>query len=160
MPDAYLSLGGNLGDRAATVADAIRRIGDVSGIRIIAVSPAYRTAPVGPVAQDWFLNLAVAIATDLAPEALVATCLAIEAAMGRDRVNGVRWGPRLIDIDVILYGAFEIQTEAVEIPHPRFQERAFVLVPLADIAPDFVFRGQTLAAMAAAMDRTGIERIG
>jgi 2-amino-4-hydroxy-6-hydroxymethyldihydropteridine diphosphokinase len=113
---------------------------------------------VGPVAQDDFVNGAVRVETTLEPEDLMRRCLAIEAGMGRDRANSLRWGPRLIDIDIILYGDLTLKTEMVEVPHPRFAERAFVLVPLAELAPDHRVGDRTLAQLADAVDRAGVER--
>ena len=158
MSEAVLSIGSNMGDRAANLTDAVRRLGAEQGITVTAVSPFYRTAPVGPVVQDHFINGAVRITTTLAPEELMRRCLAIEAQMGRDRANAVRWGPRLIDIDIILFDDITLQTETLELPHPRFRERAFVLVPIVDIAPEWLVAGQTLASLASTMDRAGIER--
>ncbi len=159
MSDVLLSLGSNIGDRAANLAEAIRRLGAEPGVVIRAISPVYRTVPVGPVTQDDFVNGAVRIETDLAPEALMRRCLAIEAAMGRDREKAVRWGPRLIDIDIILFDDMAMDTQPLQLPHPRFHERAFVLVPIADIAPEWIFRGQSLAHLAELIDRAGVERV-
>ena len=158
MADVFLSLGSNIGDRAANLSEAVRRLGAEPGIKVVAVSALYRTKPVGPVAQDDFVNGAVRVETTLEPEDLMRRCLAIEAGMGRDRTNSLRWGPRLIDIDIILYGNLTIKTEMVEVPHPRFAERAFVLVPLAELAPDHRVGDRTLAQLADAVDRAGVER--
>lgn len=158
MSEALLSIGSNIGDRAAHLTDAVRRLGAEQGITVKAVSPFYRTAPVGPVVQDDFINGAVRIVTELQPEELMRRCLAIEAQMGRDRANAVRWGPRLIDIDIILFDDITMHTDTLELPHPRFRERAFVLVPMVDIAPEWVVAGQSLAEIASTMDRAGIER--
>jgi 2-amino-4-hydroxy-6-hydroxymethyldihydropteridine diphosphokinase len=158
MSDVLLSLGSNMGDRAANIAEAVRRLNDEVGVSVKALSPLYRTAPVGPVAQDDFINGAVRIDTTLAAEELMRRCLSIEASMGRDRVNGLRWGPRIIDIDMILFGDLTIATEALTLPHPRFRERAFVLVPLADIAPSWMIDGRRLDDLASAIDHAGIER--
>ena len=159
MSEALLSIGSNMGDRAANLTDAVRRLGAEQDISVTAVSPFYRTAPVGPVVQDDFINGAVRITTTLAPEELMRRCLAIEAQMGRDRANAVRWGPRLIDIDIILFDDITLHTETLELPHPRFRERAFVLVPMVDIAPDWRVAGQSLADLASTLDRAGIEQI-
>jgi 2-amino-4-hydroxy-6-hydroxymethyldihydropteridine diphosphokinase len=158
MSEALLSIGSNIGDRAANLTDAVHRLGAEQGITVKAISPFYRTTPVGPVVQDDFINGAVRIATELQPEELMRRCLAIEAQMGRDRANAVRWGPRLIDIDIILFDDISMLTDTLELPHPRFRERAFVLVPMVDIAPEWVVSGQILAELASTMDRTGIER--
>jgi 2-amino-4-hydroxy-6-hydroxymethyldihydropteridine diphosphokinase len=158
MSDVLLSLGSNIGDRAANIAEAVRRLNDETGVSVKALSPLYRTAPVGPVAQDDFINGAVRIETTLDAEDLMRRCLSIEAAMGRDRVNGLRWGPRIIDIDMILYDNLTIATDVLTLPHPRFRERAFVLVPLADIAPSWMIDGRSLNELALSIDQVGIER--
>jgi len=158
MSDVLLSLGSNMGDRAANIAEAVRRLNDETGVSVKALSPLYRTAPVGPVAQDDFINGAVRIETTLEAEELMRRCLSIEASMGRDRVNGLRWGPRIIDIDIILYDDLKIETEALTLPHPRFRERAFVLVPLADIAPSWMIDGHRLDELASSIDLAGIQR--
>ena len=158
MSEALLSIGSNIGDRAANLMEAVRRLGSEQGITVKAVSPFYRTAPVGPVVQDDFINGAVRLTTELQPEELMRRCLAIEAQMGRDRANAVRWGPRLIDIDIILFDDISMHTDTLDLPHPRFRERAFVLVPMVDIAPEWVVAGQTLADLSSTMDRAGIER--
>ena len=158
MSDALLSLGSNIGDSRANIAEAVRRLNDEIGVTVKALSPVYRTAPVGPVTQDDFVNGAVRIETSLEPEELIKRCLAIEASMGRDRTNALRWGPRIIDIDIILYDDRTIESEALTLPHPRFRERAFVLIPSADIAPSWVIDGQRLDELAAATDHTGVQR--
>ncbi len=159
MSDVLLSLGSNIGDSRANITEAVKRLNDEPGISVKALSPLYRTAPVGPVAQDDFVNGAVRVETALAPEVLMQRCLTIEAAMGRDRKNAVRWGPRIIDIDIILYDDLTVSSETITLPHPRFRERAFVLVPMADIAPERVVDGKSLAAWLTAVDRAGVERI-
>lgn len=159
MAKALLSLGSNIGDRDANLADAIARLAAHPHMSVRKRSSTYCTAPVGPVAQDDFYNLALLIETDLPPDALMQTCLDTEAAMGRDRANALRWGPRLIDIDVILYDDLHITSAHIELPHPRFRERAFVLVPMAEIASDWVVDGARLDALAAKLDQSGIRKI-
>ena len=158
MSDVLLSLGSNIGDSRANITEAVKRLNDEPGISVKALSPLYRTAPVGPVAQDDFVNGAVRVETALAPEVLMQRCLTIEAAMGRDRKNAVRWGPRIIDIDIILYDDLTVSSETITLPHPRFRERAFVLVPMADIAPSWIVNGQRLDELAAKIDHAGIKR--
>src|SRR5258708_31601558 len=104
MTEAFLALGSNLGDRKALVDEAVQRIGKLPGTRLTARSSYYRTEPVGPVPQEWFLNIAVRLRTELGPNALLAACHAIEAALGRRREAEIRWGPRFIDIDLIAFG--------------------------------------------------------
>lgn len=157
MAKALLSLGSNIGDRDAHLGDAIARL--ATHVTLIKRSSTYRTAPVGPVAQDDFYNLAILIETSLTPEALMTLCLQTEAEMGRDRNNAVRWGPRLIDIDVILYDQVTMTSDIIALPHPRFRERAFVLAPMAEIAPDWTVSGERLDAIAAMLDQSGIRKI-
>jgi 2-amino-4-hydroxy-6-hydroxymethyldihydropteridine diphosphokinase len=128
----YLSLGSNLGDRQANLADAIerlRRIGDV-----VAVSSFYETEPVELAAQPWFLNCAVALETEKMPKQLLGAVLDIEKELGRRREQ--KKGPRTIDIDILLFGNSTVNTQDLKIPHPAMQERRFVLEPLAEIAPE------------------------
>ena len=114
----------------------------------------YRTVPDGPVAeQPWFLNIAVALETTLAPEALAKACREIETALGRDRTREVSWGPRPMDIDVIAYGGIE------DIEAGDFDRRPFVIIPAAEVAPKFRVGGETLAALAAAAVATGVEKL-
>jgi 2-amino-4-hydroxy-6-hydroxymethyldihydropteridine diphosphokinase len=157
MSEALLSLGSNIGDRKARITEAIRQLAAIDGVSIVAISPLYQTRPVGPVAQDDFINGALRIKTVLSAEALMEHCLEIEASMGRDRSSGLRWGPRIIDIDLILYDSLTLDTEHLILPHPRFRERAFVVVPMADIAPDWQIGSETLHDLATRIDRQGIE---
>lgn len=133
---AHLGLGSNLGDRAARIAEAVDRLGRAAGISAIAASSLYETSPVGGPPQGWFVNAAVRVVTTLAPRELLAACLAVERAMGR--VRTMANGPRVIDLDVLLYGDRVIAEPALSIPHPEMTRRRFVLVPLAEIAPDVV----------------------
>lgn len=132
VPDvvAYLGLGSNLGDRENALREAVKRLNLPPEMRVAALSDVYETAPVGPVPQGPFLNMVVAVWTSLSPEELLDAALAVEAAMGR--VRTVRWGPRTIDIDLLLYGRIVCSTPRLTIPHPRMEERAFVIVPLVD----------------------------
>jgi 2-amino-4-hydroxy-6-hydroxymethyldihydropteridine diphosphokinase len=136
---AYLGLGTNLGDRRANLDAAIERLRAAPDIAVTALSPVYETAPVGVTDQPNFYNMAVEIETALPPDKLLAAVLGIEREMGR--VRTVRWGPRLIDIDILLYGEATIDAEGLTVPHPRMAERAFVLAPLADIAPALMIPG-------------------
>ena len=129
---AYLSLGSNLGDRAGSLYEAIRRLESVGRVR--AVSSLYETQPVEFTDQPWFLNCAVALETTFTPEQLMQQLLEIEKAMGRQRVQPK--GPRTIDIDILLFGNAVVTTPALTIPHPAMPQRRFVLEPLAEIAPD------------------------
>lgn len=150
----FLGLGGNIGDPARLIPEALRRLAATGTTRLVAVSSLYRTPPWGDVDQPEFLNAVAEIRTELSPMDLLAACLAVEAELKRRRT--VRWGPRTIDIDIIAFGERRIAQEGLVIPHPRLAARAFVLVPLAEIAPDLVIEGATVADLAAAADRTGI----
>jgi 2-amino-4-hydroxy-6-hydroxymethyldihydropteridine diphosphokinase len=133
MKTAYLGLGSNVGDREANLRAAIERL-PAPDLRVLRVSPVYETEPVDFTRQRWFLNLVVEAETSLFPMQLLARVARIERALGR--VRAVPKGPRTIDIDILLYGKAVIQSDALEIPHPRMAERRFVLAPLADLAPD------------------------
>lgn len=142
----HLALGGNLGNRAANLADAIARL--AGAVRIDAQSALYETAPMYVTDQPAFLNMAVRGTTRLSPQALLRFVKGIEAELGRG-TGGLRFGPRPIDIDILLYANAEVADPDLEIPHPRIAERAFVLCPLADIAAELVHPtlGATVAAL-------------
>lgn len=140
-----LGLGSNLGDPIANLHEAVRRLEETSGITLVGRSSNYRTPPWGPVPQDDFVNICVVIDTTMSPQALLKRCLEIENELGR--VRDVRWGPRVIDVDVLIYGMETIAEPDLEVPHPRMGERAFVLIPLAEIWPDAPLAdGRTAAA--------------
>jgi 2-amino-4-hydroxy-6-hydroxymethyldihydropteridine diphosphokinase len=128
----YLSLGSNVGDREAHLRDAQDRLNAVG--RVTAVSSLYETEPVEVTQQPWFLNGVIALETSLTPQQLMSAILRIEEAMGRRRVQ--KKGPRIIDIDILLFGETILDSEEVVIPHPAMHERRFVLEPLAEIAPE------------------------
>ena len=154
---AFLSLGGNLGDPAASMGAALRMLDADAATEVVAVSSLYRTPPWGKVDQPDFLNAAAAVSTGLTPRGLLDVCLDAERKL--KRVRQERWGPRLIDIDILVFGELTVHEEGLEIPHPRMLERAFVLVPLAEIAPDFLSHGKRLADHLAGADTAGIERL-
>ena len=154
---AYLSLGGNLGDPAASMGAALRMLDADSGTEVVAASSLYRTPPWGKLDQPDFLNAAAEVSTGLTPRGLLDLCLDSERKL--KRVRQERWGPRLIDIDLLVFGDLTVHEEGLEIPHPRMLERAFVLVPLAEIAPDFLAGGKRLADHLAGADTAGIERL-
>ncbi|MGM0899349.1 MAG: 2-amino-4-hydroxy-6-hydroxymethyldihydropteridine diphosphokinase [Bacillota bacterium] len=133
MNVAYLSLGSNLGDRKFQLQEAVRRLQEHRGISNVQISSIYETAPVGFTEQSAFLNLAVSLETTLSAPDLLDACQEIEHALYRERV--IRWGPRTVDLDILLYNHDNMKTEKLIIPHPRMQERAFVLVPLRDLLP-------------------------
>lgn len=151
-----IALGSNLGDRDAALREALQRL--LEWVEIEAVSSFYETEPVGYTDQPWFLNAVCIGTTDLSPRALLDVCKAIETGMGR--APGPRWGPRLIDLDLLFYDDLCLEDEALILPHPRMAERAFVLIPLAEVAPGWVHPrlGRTAAALAAEQPSTGVRR--
>lgn len=132
---AAVALGANAGDRLATIEAAIWALHDADAIVVTDVSGIYETLPWGGVEQPAYLNAVVTIETTLGPHELLADLQATEAAFGRDRGAEVRWGPRTLDLDLLLYGDEVIDTPGLAVPHPRLTERAFVLVPLAEVLP-------------------------
>jgi 2-amino-4-hydroxy-6-hydroxymethyldihydropteridine diphosphokinase len=144
---AYLGLGGNVGDVAQSMRDALKLMDENPGCRVVETSPVYRTPPWGPVEQDWFLNACAAVETELPAADLLGLVLATERELGRIREE--RWGPRTIDVDILLYGDSPVSTEALTIPHPRMTDRAFVMVPLADLAGWLHLNGHTITSHAA-----------
>jgi 2-amino-4-hydroxy-6-hydroxymethyldihydropteridine diphosphokinase len=133
MTGIYLSLGSNIGERAENIARAIADL-PARGVRVVQRSSLYETEPVEFLAQGWFLNCVVEVETELTPGELMQALLGIERGMGRERL--VAKGPRIIDMDILLFGALVVREEELQIPHPRMAERRFVLVPLAEIASD------------------------
>lgn len=159
MTRAYLSLGSNKGNGPEQINAAIKALSDQPDLTLIAKSPFYRTAPVGPIDQADFTNAAIVVETTLSPEALMTHCHAIERQMGRDREQEQRWGPRLIDIDLIAYGTQTRNGPDLILPHPRFAERAFVLVPLNAIAPEDEIGGHKIKDYLARLDQKGVDRL-
>lgn len=154
MTRAYLGLGSNLGDRAAALHTALDALRTTVGINALRASAFYETAPVGPIAQGDFLNAVAEIDTTLDPHALLLACQAIETAAGRER--SVRWGPRTLDLDLLAHGNSVLAEPGLTLPHPEATRRAFVLVPWAELAPDFPLDGRPLRDWLAQTDSTGI----
>jgi 2-amino-4-hydroxy-6-hydroxymethyldihydropteridine diphosphokinase len=142
-----LALGGNVGDKVASLRRALRAIAGEPGIELTAASRLYRTPPWGKKDQDWFVNVCALGLTRLAPEALLGRMKALEVDLGR--VSTERWGPRVIDIDLIAYDEITLRSERLTLPHPELFNRAFVLAPLAEIAPDLVIAGVRVGDAAA-----------
>jgi 2-amino-4-hydroxy-6-hydroxymethyldihydropteridine diphosphokinase len=151
---AALGLGGNLGDVVGAFAHALGRLKTAAGVVGMRGSSIYRTPPWGKTDQPDFLNMAALVETTLSARALLELCLDIERGMGRLRLE--RWGPRTLDVDVLTYGEATIDEPELKVPHPRMFERAFVLAPLAEIAPALALRGRTIAQWLEASDRTGV----
>ena len=152
---AYIGIGSNMGDSAASLRAAALRLADLG--TIAAASQVYETDPVGYEDQPVFLNAVVALDTTLAPETLLAGLHAIEAEFKRER--SIRWGPRTLDLDLIVYDDISLQRPELTLPHPRLFERAFVLVPLAEIAPRRKIGGRSIGAALAGLSTAGIERL-
>ena len=135
--EVYISVGSNLGDKEANCRNGIDALVRTGGCRLSAQSPLYRTEPVDYLDQDWFVNAAVQIATPLEPLDLLAVLQAVQQQAGRTK-SGIRFGPRVLDLDIIFYDRLVMKTPLLEIPHPRMHKRRFVLQPICDIDPDIV----------------------
>ena len=151
----YLGLGGNVGDVKTSMISAIEAIGNLPDTKVSSVSRLYKTPPWGDTDQDWFLNACVEIETRLAPLDLLDSVKAIEKNLKRQHTR--RWGPRTIDIDLLVYGKSGFTHERLELPHPRMLDRSFVLKPLSDIAGNLLISGKSVAEHAKAVDQSGIE---
>jgi 2-amino-4-hydroxy-6-hydroxymethyldihydropteridine diphosphokinase len=148
--DALIGIGSNVGDKVQNIARAIALLCGDGAVRLIEMSRFYRSEPWGILEQDWFVNAAAAVATDVPAHELLRRCLAVEDDMGR--LRQVKWGPRLVDVDVLTYRAQTIDTPDLKVPHPFIEQRSFVVVPLLDIAPNEIVRGQRVRELAAAID--------
>ncbi|MEM9105814.1 MAG: 2-amino-4-hydroxy-6-hydroxymethyldihydropteridine diphosphokinase [Pseudomonadota bacterium] len=153
--EALLGLGGNLKDPPASMSAALHLLQADDAIDVVAVSRLYRTPPWGITDQNWFFNSCALVRTLLDPHELLDACLLAERQL--KRVRRKRWGPRIIDIDVLTFGDQVIQDEGLRVPHPHLHERAFVLLPLLDIAPDVLVHGKPVSHWADSVDATGIE---
>lgn len=159
MARAFVALGSNLDQPVAQVRAALAELEAVPETRLQAASRLYRTPPWGLRDQPWFINAVAEIDTTLVPEALLRALQDIEARIGRER-GSQRWGPRRIDLDLLLYDGVESRGEALDLPHPRLAERAFVLLPLLEIAPGLVLPdGRAAADLLARLDAGGIEPV-
>ncbi len=147
--DALIGIGSNVGDKAGNIARAVDLLCRDGAVRLVRASRLYRSAPWGIAEQDWFANAAISVATSVPPHDLLRRCLAVEDEMGR--VRQVKWGPRLIDVDVLTYRGETVDDPDLKLPHPYIEQRSFVLVPLLDIAPDVFVRGRSVTELAAAI---------
>jgi len=141
MNTAFVGIGANLGDRERTLRLALRLLGDRDGVTVAAVSSLRETAPVGYRDQPFFLNGAARLETELPPRELLRALLDVERELGRDR-SGPRFGPRTVDLDLLLYDGVELDEPGLVVPHPRLHERRFVLEPLVELAPGLVVPGR------------------
>jgi 2-amino-4-hydroxy-6-hydroxymethyldihydropteridine diphosphokinase len=159
MAEALLGLGGNVGDVRVMLNEAIALFADGTEVRLLARSADYSTPPWGVTDQPAFVNLAIKVETDLSPRELLTRALNVERALDRDRTREQRWGPRTVDIDLLAYDDVMLSEPSLTLPHPRLFERAFVLVPLAEIAADRVIAGTRVRDALARLDASGITRL-
>jgi 2-amino-4-hydroxy-6-hydroxymethyldihydropteridine diphosphokinase len=159
LTEAFIALGGNVGDVRATFEKAIVGLSTGDAVRLVARSSDYRTPPWGVTDQAPFVNAVIAVATQLAPRDLLAHTQHCERALGRDRARERRWGPRTIDIDILAYDDLVLADRDLVLPHPHLFERAFVLVPLAEIAGDRQIAGVRVSDALKRVDAGGIERL-
>jgi 2-amino-4-hydroxy-6-hydroxymethyldihydropteridine diphosphokinase len=162
MAEALIALGGNVGPESQvrdTLHRAIASLCDGTIVRLLARSSDYRTPPWGVTDQPPFVNCAVVAATELSPQALLARAQSVEQSFGRDRARERRWGPRPLDIDLIAYDDIVLNTPELTLPHPRALERAFVLAPLAEIAPERRIAGVRVKDALAGVQQAGIEKL-
>src|SRR4051812_30731743 len=159
MAEALLALGGNVGDVRGTLGRAIAQFCDGAEVRLTARSSDYLTPPWGVRDQPPFVNLCIAVETSLTPQALLARAQEVEGAFGRDRSKEQHWGPRTLDIDILTYDDLVLHTPDLTLPHPRLFERAFVLVPLTEIAPEQMIQGWRVRAVGAKGDTAGITKL-
>lgn len=159
MADALIALGGNVGDVRATFKQAISHICGMAQAALLARSSDYATPPWGDEQQPGFVNACIEIETGLDPHALLFTLHKIENKFGRDRSTERRWGPRTLDLDLIAYDDVKLNRPELTLPHPRLFERAFVLIPLAEIAPDRVIAGRSVRSALAGLSTEGISRL-
>lgn len=159
MPEVLIALGGNVGDVRDTLREALAMLGRGPDMKVTRRSPSYLTPAWGVKDQPPFINCCAVIETTLSPHGLLKRVQEVERAFGRDRANERRWGPRKLDIDIIAYDDLTVNDADLTLPHARLFERAFVLVPLADIAADRVIAGVSVRDALAKVDATGIERL-
>jgi 2-amino-4-hydroxy-6-hydroxymethyldihydropteridine diphosphokinase len=159
MAEALIALGGNVGNVRDTLDRAIAAFCDGAAVRLLARSSDYRTPPIGVSEQPPFINCAIVAATELPPPALLARAQSVEVEFGRNRSQERHWGPRTLDIDLIAYDGLVMNTSELTLPHPRALERAFVLLPLADLVPERRISGVRIKNALARVDQTGIEKL-
>jgi 2-amino-4-hydroxy-6-hydroxymethyldihydropteridine diphosphokinase len=159
VAEALIALGGNVGDARATLDQAVKLFCDGADVRLLARSSDYRTPPWGDTDQPPFINLCLAVETQLSPRALLERAQRVERALGRDRTKTRRWGPRTADLDILAYDDVALSEPDLTLPHPHLFDRAFVLAPLAEIAPERMIAGTRVRDALARVETTGIERL-
>jgi 2-amino-4-hydroxy-6-hydroxymethyldihydropteridine diphosphokinase len=152
---AWLGLGGNIGDVPTAMANALQRLDGDADVTVTAVSPIYKTPPWGVEDQPWFHNCCAEVETSLTPEQLLEACQEAEREGKRERI--VRWGPRTIDVDILVFDGVEQNEQRLTLPHPRMLERAFVIIPLADIAPNLHLKDKPCQIWASEMESSDLE---
>lgn len=150
---AYIGIGSNLGDRRANAVEAIRHVGELPTTRVVRASSFYESEPLGD-AKTWFVNSVIEVESELAAQVMLKRLKAIEEAMGRKRVKGKRWGSRIIDLDILFWNHEVIQKRNLKVPHPELHKRRFVLLPLAELAPQVIHPqiGSSISALLASVD--------
>jgi len=159
MSAALIGLGSNAGDEKAILDGAVSQFCNGTSVRLVSRSANYLTKPWGVEDQPMFINLCLRVETDLSPLDLLRRALEVEAAFGRDRAKERRWGQRTLDIDVLAYDDLVVDLPELQLPHPRMKERAFVLIPLLDVAADWRIDGETVREFAARLDASGVQRL-
>ena len=159
MAEAFIALGGNVGDVRGTFDRALAMLCDDGDVQLVSRSSDYRTPPWGVTDQPSFINAAVAVTTTLPPHDLLARTEDCERALGRNRARELRWGPRAIDLDLLAYDDLVVIDRDLILPHPHLFERAFALVPLAEIAPEQMIAGVRVREALARLDASGIEKL-
>lgn len=158
MNEVYISLGSNMGDKEETLRHAVQLLQQHEEIKVVKLSSIYETDPVGYTDQDLFLNMVILVHTTLSAQELLEECQKVEQVLKRIRI--IRWGPRTIDLDILLYNHDNIETETLVVPHVRMHERAFVLVPLVEIAPNLKYppTGIALQVMLEQVGKEGVRQ--
>ena len=159
MPRAFIAFGGNVGDARTTLTRAIESFCDGERVRLLARSSDYKTPPWGVTDQPPFINACIEVETTLPPHDLLKRAHEVERSFGRDRAVERRWGPRTLDIDLLTYDDLRLDEADLTLPHPQLFERAFVLIPLIEIAPAAMVAGRSLKDALAKLDGSGIERL-
>jgi len=160
MPLAYIGLGSNLDNPVGQIRAALVELAKIRSTGLLSTSALYRSSPMGPQDQPDYVNAAAAIDTGLTPQDLLVELLRIEHEAGRNRQNAVHWGPRILDLDLLVYADQQINEPQLKVPHPGIAERNFVVMPLFEIAPDlYIPRAGTLRHLARSLDSEGLQRL-